>query len=198
MKNCSKCGIDKSFGDFNKKSSSKDGYRSQCCDCQKIEGSTYYINNKSVLKTKHKKYYENNRDKVIKQTKIWNDKNPEKRKAKYLRYRHANLEKCRARDENYRLRNMDKDAAKTAKRRALKFERTPKWLDIEHYERIQSFYTLAKLRESVTDIKYHVDHIVPLNGENVCGLHVPWNLQVIPAIDNLIKSNHLGELSSVG
>jgi len=78
--------------------------------------------------------------------------------------------------------------AADAKRRASKLNATPKWLSKSQLLAIKEFYRLAKLLESFTTVKYHIDHIVPLQGENVCGLHVPWNLQSNKSKENLSKS----------
>lgn len=106
-----------------------------------------------------KEYYKKNKDKVLNQVKNW---------------QFINKDKVRATRATY----------KYSKRNA-----TPSWLTKEHYLQIESIYWLAKLQKELTDIDFHIDHIVPLRGKTVCGLHVPWNLQVLAAKDNLSKSN---------
>lgn len=86
-------------------------------------------------------------------------------------------------------RNPAYNRAKAAKRRAYRLKATPKWLTGIHWEEIKNFYWLSKDLERVSGEKYHVDHIVPLQGKNVCGLHVPWNLQILPSDINLSKHN---------
>jgi len=66
---------------------------------------------------------------------------------------------------------------------------TPKWLNPEQKQQIVDIYEHMRDCRTVTGEDYHVDHIIPLRGENICGLHVPWNLQVLPAYVNISKSN---------
>lgn len=65
----------------------------------------------------------------------------------------------------------------------------PNWITTEHRKAIRELYLHAADCRAVTGEEYHVDHIIPLKGETVCGLHVPWNLQVLPADVNISKSN---------
>ena len=87
--------------------------------------------------------------------------------------------------EHYR-KNKSWYIAKDAKRRAAKIERTVSWAN---EQLIASYYKEAKRLEELTGIQFHVDHIIPLQGKMVSGLHVESNLQLLPAHENLGKSN---------
>jgi hypothetical protein len=84
-------------------------------------------------------------------------------------------------------RQTGKVAAKNALQRARRLQATPVWVDIEA---LRSVYVEAKQLSKERSINYHVDHIVPLQHPLVCGLHVPWNLQIITAEQNILKSNN--------
>jgi hypothetical protein len=76
-----------------------------------------------------------------------------------------------------------------AKRRGNKLHATPKWLSKDQLIKMGDLYWLCKDLLLISGQEYHVDHIVPLKGKNVCGLHVPWNLQILPSDVNIRKSN---------
>ena len=71
-----------------------------------------------------------------------------------------------------------------AKYRAAKRQATPKWLTREQENQIRSVYAEARRLTLETGTPYEVDHIVPLAGKIVSGLHVPWNLRAIPKVEN--------------
>jgi len=89
----------------------------------------------------------------------------------------------------YKRANPGKVRADTAKRRAAKMNRTPSWLSIDDHWLLEQAYDLAALRTRLFGFVWHVDHVLPLQGKHVSGLHVPTNLQVIPGADNVSKAN---------
>lgn len=102
----------------------------------------------------------------------------------------------RDRTEYIRVYDKKRDPAycryKTAKRRALKKEATPSWANMQYIKDVYADVQNAQeLFKSVgVDWKFHVDHIIPLSHNRVCGLHCEHNLQVLTAEDNIRKSNN--------
>lgn len=97
--------------------------------------------------------------------------------------------KAAARTALWKKANMPKVVANTTKRKKFVAQRTPKWLTPIDFERIETQYKLAAILTKLHNSPWQVDHDIPLKGKLVSGLHVPSNLRVIPAKDNLAKSN---------
>lgn len=91
-------------------------------------------------------------------------------------------------DEKWKEANRPKIRGYKAKRRAKERQATPPWLTKEHYNAILAIYEEADRLTAETGVKYQVDHIVPLSGKTVSGLHVPWNLRAITAEENQRRS----------
>lgn len=84
-----------------------------------------------------------------------------------------------------------KSRALDAQRRAAKLQRTPRWLTADDFWMLEEAYALAQLRSRMFGFSWHVDHVYPLQGRIVSGLHTPFNVQVIPGIENVRKANRM-------
>lgn len=131
-------------------------------------------NNPEKDRARKQRYKEAHREKVKEQARLYGRQNKEKR-ASYLQV--------------YRQENAYKTRYWAMKRHTAKLQRTPKWLTEVDFERIENEYKLAALLSQLTKETWHVDHIVPLQGKNVSGLHVPSNLRAIRGCENISKNN---------
>ena len=145
----------------------------------------WYQANKIKLAKKRKLLYEVNKEKINAKRRLKNQLNPEIRAS--ARKNHA--VKISIYNKLYRTENSGIIKAIKAKRRAAKLNRTPIWLTNKDFEKIEEFYTYATLFSEASGIQYDVDHIIPLLGKTVSGLHIPENLQIITHKENCIKKN---------
>jgi len=118
----------------------------------------------------------------------WRQSNPDKVRLGNNAYIRDHRDKANLWQRQYFQRNPGKNAFWCRTRQARIIKAMPHWVNSEA---IELFYKEAKALTEMTHIKFEVDHIIPLQGKNVCGLHVPWNLQVIPKSENSQKKNHL-------
>lgn len=131
---------------------------------------------KAAKKAYDAKRYKEQRLQIIERTAAWGKKNKEKR---------CSIVKA------WRARNPDKAAAQWSAQRANRLKRAPNWLTKEQKNHIAVFYDAAQKLSKELNRPIQVDHIIPLQGKTVCGLHVPWNLQLLFAEENLSKKNKL-------
>lgn len=172
----------------------KDGLASTCKECTKIARQQYPSEAK-CRKQKMAEYYKENKTQILKQqqepkvkerrakaNKAWYDANKSTPKFRQTKAKHF---------KTWRLKNKAYCLSMNAAYRAAKLQRTPPWVrnDPEELEVIQWAYEWAREQELKYSTKFHVDHIVPLQGSTVSGFHCAENLAVIPAYDNMSKGN---------
>ncbi len=191
MKTCTKCKEEKSLDSFNKRSQTKCGLKYRCRTCEhpnllkpKIPSKWTEEYTIEYKKQYRKKYRELNREKLRETDRLYQLKNKEKIK-EYDKLNRARISK------NYLINHRAQIYANNAKRRAIKYQATPKWLNRQHLREISELYKESVRLTKETGIIHHVDHIIPLRGKNVRGLHVPWNLQILTATENHKKTNKL-------
>jgi hypothetical protein len=119
--------------------------------------------------------------------------NAEYCKEKSKKYRRENPEKTRQMNLNSMAKRKPQRAAYERARQAKKINATPAWVTREDLQQINAIYAAAKKTGLLAGFDCHVDHIVPLAGKNVCGLHVPWNLRIVSRSYNSKKKNNLDE-----
>lgn len=181
MKFCKYCNSYLPKSEFNTRKASPDGLGYKCKSCEKIYREARPAHRKKLRKANYEKnktherakslaYYRDNRSDCIE--------------------KHSNyMARTKGKQKVYRKKNKALTIANTARYRAAKDKRTPPWLTEEHKEQIKAFYVKCELIQKETGVPHHVDHIIPLRGEAVSGLHVPWNLQILSAAENIAKGN---------
>ncbi len=200
MKTCNKCGEEKPFTEFSKRKDTRDGLNYKCKACDSAYQAQRYLQNPDAIKANAKKWAEANPERKRANGAEWRVANADKLKAdhaawyaanaQYARQRmadwhKANVERRKQTSAQWREANPGRSLALSRKKKAAKIQRTPPWAD---NDKIAAIYEeAAALRQAGEDV--HVDHIVPLQGALVSGLHVHNNLRIVPASENLKKRN---------
>ena len=219
MKRCWDCKSEKPLADFSKKTKNKDGLSDQCRACSAAYRREWGRRNPEKLLALNRAHYERNAEAMRQKTRDWVAANKERKRENDRAHREKNLEVLKARNKVYRLANReeinqrkrqhrkdnpekyramakasrernhgavlaDRAARKKRIRRAM-----PLWLSPDQKDEIRLFYQNAFAAKQALGVSYHVDHIVPIIHPLVCGLHVPWNLQLLTAAENIEKSN---------
>lgn len=173
MKTCTKCGKTKPLVEFVFRKDAQ-SYRGHCLECEKERAKQSFEKHREQKLQKRKERYQQNKEHELAMNKAWSDANKERHKELSARHYKANKHLY---------------AYRCSLGRALKRSATPKWLTSAEKKAIQTEYELSAWCSAVMGLPYEVDHIIPLQGKKVCGLHVPWNLQVIPRSENRRKLN---------
>ena len=175
-----------------------------CVDCHAENQAAYRVAHPDAIAATEKRRYEKHREKRVAKAKKWQQEHPEKCREWAARWAARNPERCREIYKAWRLANLGKVKADLKAwraanpehvramglvhrntRRAALLNRTPAWSDLKAIEEV--YRDASEFREA--GIAVDVDHVIPLQGELVSGLHVPGNLRVCLSSINRSKSN---------
>lgn len=173
MRTCKNCLQEKELNAFKKHAY---GYRHVCKKCQYIAEMSNLDSHAKRL-ARMKKYRDSEKGKQVAAVYEKLDTTKKSRKISIKKYESG--------------KGRVKKLFRTINRRLAKAQRTPKWLTDNDYWIMEQAYEIAALRSKLFGFEWHVDHILPLQGTTVSGLHVPTNLQVIPWLDNQKKHNKI-------
>lgn len=187
MKICSKCGVEKDLNQFYKnRDKDKNNLCSKCKTCFK----EYYQKHAEQKKAYSKEYYQKHTEQIKARHKRYRQKRAKHIKIYMKKYRQNNTDQIKAYNKNYLQNNKDKFNAHTRKYQAALIQRYPKWLTPEQEQQIIDFYIDCPPGMVV-------DHIYPLQGRYVSGLHHPDNLQYLTRLENISKHNNCPEVDAL-
>jgi hypothetical protein len=176
MKFCKKCKLEKENTEFGKDRRNSDNLTFYCKSCKSEIKKLSYQKGRIKFNTYNRNYHRIHAKEISEKKK--------KRRAE------LSPEKNRESHRKWAQKNPGMVNFLASKKRARRRNATPTWLSQDHWIQIKDLYKNCPKG-------WHVDHIVPLlavNSENehiACGLHVPWNLQLLPASENIKKKNRL-------
>jgi hypothetical protein len=181
-KKCSKCGVEKSPSEFNKE---RGRLRAYCKSCHLVSAAKWAKENKDKKRAAQVRYRNRIRG-YPKRPLLSEEEKISRRVSRNNEWRSKNLEKMRALRRVWAKANPVISLEATRAYQARKRNAMPEWANRFFIEEI---YDLRARREKALGIPMDVDHIVPLNGDDVCGLYCEANLQIIPATQNRAKGN---------
>jgi hypothetical protein len=177
MKTCAACKELKPEDQYGARVCHSSGRNPRCKPCVRASNKRAHEKYRSARRAAQKAWYESTGR---------YEAEKERYEANRKQWRANNLERENQKTSEWRKANPGKVTAYSAARRATERRAT---LPTVSREALIAIYERSEHLSQLTGVRHHVDHIVPLRGKTVCGLHVPWNLQCIPARDNLAKSN---------